>query len=890
MANISQIKLPNGDTHNFIDTTSGYTKNTGTITSIKTTAGTHSTINITSGAVTFNVPTKTSHLTNDSGFKTTDTNTTYTLSGALSSHKFTSTLTAGGSGSGTSTSEITFAAGTGITLTDNATNKKITIAASYNGTVTSVAASGSGGITISGSPITSSGTITIGLNLSTAINGLGEGTSPANINDYAVVQYAGGGTTTTTYHRRKLSNLIVGKAVADQNGLRIDTGYLKLTGGSVTGPTTFGDTVSIDDLNAGQLVVSGSASFANNLQANTINGVAVGNSPKFTDTVTTATTTGSGNAVTAITASNGALTVTKGTTFLTSHNTYTVSTTGTGNAVTAVSLSGTTFTVTKGATYSNNAGTITSVKTTAGAHTAINTTSGAVTFNVPTTAAHVGALASDGTAVAASTLAHKTLNDTTIDNTAGTFAFSGSGEPWSGTDWVGFQVGDSADKFQFTRTGTAPMFRYNDSGGTNSSNWSDWSTLYSTSNKPTAADIGIKFGYSTSGNNRAVLQDSSGNLYVTQKDTDTTVSTLTLAEDTGTSAITLAHGGKYKLTAGTKTVIFTMPASGNTDHRKSFYGTCSTAAATAAKVVSLSSATGWELVAGTVVGVKFTNTNTANNPTLNINSTGAKSIWANNAALTTSNLWYAGEAARVHYYMYDGTYWVFMGHSYDWNSNTTYSAGTGLSLSSTTFSVKTGYTTSGNNRAVQADSSGNLYVTQKDTTYSSMTAAEITAGNGTTARLITPANLKTAIETWSERDIIQAAGTGTTSLAAGTITQVPLTTTLISRDTYDCFTLASNRITINKAGIYRITGSVYINPTTATQLGVYIRMGTGTFANATEIASSLLSGASGAINVTKTIKISSTQYIYLGARSYGYAGSVANTNYATYLEIEYLGN
>lgn len=40
---------------------------------------------------------------------------------------------------------------------------------------------------------------------------------------------------------------------------------------------------------------------------------------KFTDTVTTATTTGSGNAVTAISASNGALTVTKGTTFLTSH-------------------------------------------------------------------------------------------------------------------------------------------------------------------------------------------------------------------------------------------------------------------------------------------------------------------------------------------------------------------------------------------------------------------------------------------------------------------------------------------------------------------------------------------------------------------------------------------
>ena len=56
------------------------TANTGTITSVKTTAGTHSTINVTSGAANFNVPTKTSHLTNDSGFVTTDTNTTYSLS------------------------------------------------------------------------------------------------------------------------------------------------------------------------------------------------------------------------------------------------------------------------------------------------------------------------------------------------------------------------------------------------------------------------------------------------------------------------------------------------------------------------------------------------------------------------------------------------------------------------------------------------------------------------------------------------------------------------------------------------------------------------------------------------------------------------------------------
>lgn len=44
------------------------------------------------------------------------------------------------------------------------------------------------------------------------------------------------------------------------------------------------------------------------------------------------------------------------------------------------------------------------------------------------------------------------------------------------------------------------------------------------------------------------------------------------------------------------------------------------------------------------------------------------------------------------------------------DNNTTYTAGTGLSLSSGAFSVKTGYTTSGKNYKVTTDSNGNLYV------------------------------------------------------------------------------------------------------------------------------------------------------------------------------------
>ena len=76
---------------------------------------------------------------------------------------------------------------------------------------------------------------------------------------------------------------------------------------------------------------------------------------------------------------------------------------------------------------------------------------------------------------------------------------------------------------------------------------------------------------------------------------------------------------------------------------------------------------------------------TVNNPTITINQGGTKkgSFTLNQSGAATINLT---------------------------DNNTTYTAGTGLSLSSGVFSVKTGYTTSGKNYKVSADSSGNLYV------------------------------------------------------------------------------------------------------------------------------------------------------------------------------------
>lgn len=89
------------------------------------------------------------------------------------------------------------------------------------------------------------------------------------------------------------------------------------------------------------------------------------------------------------------------------------------------------------------------------------------------------------------------------------------------------------------------------------------------------------------------------------------------------------------------------------------YGTCSTGASTAAKVVTCASFDKLEI--GITIHVKFTNQNTAASPTLNVNSTGAKAIvgmlsdtGSSSTSVTTPN-WAAGSVVS---FTYDGTSWV----------------------------------------------------------------------------------------------------------------------------------------------------------------------------------------------------------------------------------------
>lgn len=98
------------------------------------------------------------------------------------------------------------------------------------------------------------------------------------------------------------------------------------------------------------------------------------------------------------------------------------------------------------------------------------------------------------------------------------------------------------------------------------------------------------------------------------------------------------------------------------------YGTCSSAAADTTKVVTLVGVEDWKLEVGKVVLVYFDTSNSASSVKINVNGTGAYPIWYNNAEYTSTGTAYTGYAKRVINYMFNGTYWVWIGSSYDANS------------------------------------------------------------------------------------------------------------------------------------------------------------------------------------------------------------------------------
>ena len=138
-------------------------------------------------------------------------------------------------------------------------------------------------------------------------------------------------------------------------------------------------------------------------------------------------------------------------------------------------------------------------------------------------------------------------------------------------------------------------------------------------------------------------------------------------EVNGTSVV---NAGVAEVTVPTKTSDLLNDSLFARGHIGAFHGTCSTAAGTVEKAVTCADFTSADLVAGAMILVTFSSTNSGAvaDLKLNVNSTGAYPIKQNNSG-TLSNLDSAGylKTGTTYPFIFNGSYWVTW---YNVNTNT----------------------------------------------------------------------------------------------------------------------------------------------------------------------------------------------------------------------------
>lgn len=149
--------------------------------------------------------------------------------------------------------------------------------------------------------------------------------------------------------------------------------------------------------------------------------------------------------------------------------------------------------------------------------------------------------------------------------------------------------------------------------------------------------------------------------------------------DSGKNESNLSVLEATKLTTARNVDGVSFDGSANIHH----FGSCSTAAATAAKTVTLDDSMTFTLAKGASVFVKFTNANSVASPTLAVNGTTAKAImrYGSTAPSTTAKTsWQAGSVVHL---VYDGTYWQMVGWLNDDSTYTNASLGQGYGTCAT---------------------------------------------------------------------------------------------------------------------------------------------------------------------------------------------------------------
>lgn len=169
--------------------------------------------------------------------------------------------------------------------------------------------------------------------------------------------------------------------------------------------------------------------------------------------------------------------------------------------------------------------------------------------------------------------------------------------------------------------------------------------------------------------------------------------------------------------------------------------------------------------------------------------------------------------------------------------------------------------------------------------------SEIEVGKGSNSYVAID-NGSSAQQTYnnSGTNIIQAQGSGDdTSITAGTITQIPLTTEVFNSGV---FAVESGGIIVPVSGWYRLSASVYMRAAAnSTTIACYAREGT-TFATATEIASGSMVTYNTANQYPTAsispimVQLTAGNSVYLACRVNGAAGIYYPTNKATFLQLE----
>lgn len=172
--------------------------------------------------------------------------------------------------------------------------------------------------------------------------------------------------------------------------------------------------------------------------------------------------------------------------------------------------------------------------------------------------------------------------------------------------------------------------------------------------------------------NTFIALGSDGTYYFGWKETDT----IPAREDY------LTTGNSFINTSNNTLYISTNNQLSKATRPRVAYGTCSTAANVAEKVITLhSDFADWKLEVGAEFVVKSTYTNSASNVTLNVNNTGAKQIMYRGALYTSASNILTNTNQLIRY-IFDGTYYVWMGRSNE-NSYNPQSLGFGYGICET---------------------------------------------------------------------------------------------------------------------------------------------------------------------------------------------------------------